>query len=98
MTNTVTTLTAPAVLRTVLTVGQGPAGAPGNVTGADKFYKHTQGVPAAVWNVAHNLGKQPAVAAFDSTGAQIEGDVVYLSGNTLTIAFASPVSGEANLN
>lgn len=95
---TLQTVLQPApVLHTVLTVGQGPQGAPG-ATAGDKHYQHTQGTPQAVWSITHNLNKRPSVTAFDSSGAQVEGDVTYTDANTLTLEFSGAFSGVAYLN
>lgn len=76
----------------------GPPGPPGPVGGA---YRHVQGQPAPVWEIAHNLGYFPGgIAARDSGGELREGYVEYLDSNSVRISFyvaGSPVafSGEA---
>lgn len=62
----------------------GPPGPPG--FGA---YTHSQGVPAAVWTIAHNLGFRPNVDVFDSAGSPAEGTVSHVDDNNLTITFTS---------
>jgi hypothetical protein len=58
----------------------------------------TQSTPAAVWLVAHNTGQFPSVEVVDSTGALVEGDVVYVDSNNITLSFAGAFSGTAYLN
>ncbi|HRY32123.1 MAG TPA: hypothetical protein P5531_04055 [Bacteroidales bacterium] len=65
---------------------------------SDKYYRHTQALPAAVWTVTHNLGKRPSVTVTDTAGTQVEGQVDYVNSNTLTITFSAPFSGYAELN
>ncbi len=52
----------------------------------------------SVWTITHNLGRYPSVTVIDSSGAEVEGDVVYVDGNLLTATFTAPFSGEAYLN
>jgi hypothetical protein len=64
----------------------------------DKHYTHTQSVPSAQWAVAHNLGKRPSVAVFDSAWSEWAGGVAHVDENNLTITFSSAFSGVAYLN
>lgn len=68
----------------------GPAGPIGG-------YSHTQGVAAATWTIAHNLGLKPGVSVFTSGGVEIEGDVLQLSDNVTQITFLTPIAGVARL-
>lgn len=61
-------------------------------------YTHTQDVSTTVWNVEHNMGKNPSVECIDTAGSEMIGDVRYITINTLTITFSHPVSGKAYLN
>jgi hypothetical protein len=72
---------------------EGPAGPPG--TGA--YYRHVQASPGLVWTVNHNLGFYPSVNVADSGGNQWFGDVKYLDEDNLTITFAYPFGGTADL-
>jgi len=65
---------------------------------ADKHHSHSQGVPAAMWTVIHNMGKYPSLTVIDNEGNELEGDVTHLDYNQLTITFSAPVSGRAELN
>src|SRR5699024_1068413 len=81
---------------------QGPPGPPGrdgrDGTGGDLHYRHPQDTPLAVWFVAHNLGKRPAVTVVNSAGEVILSDVEDIDDNSLRIHFAAPFSGTAYCN
>lgn len=64
----------------------------------DKHYTHDQGMPSVVWTIAHNLGKYPTVAAVDTAGSVVVGQIDYVDLNNLTITFNAAFSGEAYLN
>ena len=53
---------------------------------------------ASTVDVAHNLGKYPAVSVFDSAGDQCEGAVDYTDLNNLTVSFSAPFSGTVTCN
>lgn len=74
---------------------QGPQGTPGS---APQAYTHNQGTPAALWTVVHNLGYFPNVSVVDSADTVVEGSVVYLSVNSLTIEFTASFGGKAYLS
>lgn len=57
----------------------------------------TQGLPASVWTVAHNLGRRPAVSVLTTAGDLVDGDVRHLNPNNLTITFAAAFAGVAEL-
>jgi hypothetical protein len=79
----------------VQTVGtQGPPG-PQGLPGAS--FKHIQNSAASVWTINHNLGVKKPVACVDTLGREIEGDVVYVNDNTVTISFGVALAGEAYL-
>ena len=73
----------------------GPQGAVGPVAPTFVF---AQAIASASWDIVHNLGRFPTVATIDSTGRQVEGDVVYLSPNELTVSFTAAFAGAAYLN
>ena len=64
----------------------------------DKSYIHNQLVAASVWNIEHDLDKNPSVTVVDSSGNEVYGDVIYIDRNNLTINFSSEFSGKAYLN
>lgn len=61
-------------------------------------YQHIQDIPAAVWEITHNLNKIPSVAIVDNTGSPVMGTINYTSLNTLTVTFSMSIAGSAYLN
>lgn len=49
-------------------------------------------------NFLHNLGKLPAVTIIDSTGDEVDGEVIHDSVNEITINFSASFSGSVILN
>jgi hypothetical protein len=77
---------------------QGPAG-PAGVDGADdKYYAHSQILPASTWTVTHGLGKFPSVTVVNSAGDEVVGDVNHVSNNQCVLTFTTAFSGNAYLN
>lgn len=64
----------------------------------DKFFKFEQGVPSSIWNITHNLGKNPAVTIVDSANTTVIGAITYNNANSLTVTFSAGFSGTAFLN
>lgn len=60
-------------------------------------YIHHQDVPAALWNITHNLVGFPLVAVVDSANRVGIGDVRYIDMNSLTVEFSAGFSGKAYL-
>ncbi len=96
-----------ATLDLVEIAEQGPAGPPGatgapgprgepGLSGAN--YVHNQAVPAATWNIAHNLARFPSVTVIDSAGSTVIGDVEYLSNTAVAVHFTAAFGGSAYLN
>jgi hypothetical protein len=75
----------------------GALGGGGVVPSSDNFV-FTQSVPSSSWTVTHNLGRYPSVNVVDSSGRLVEGDVTYLSANSLVIDFSAGLSGAAYCN
>lgn len=65
---------------------------------ADKNYVHPQGSAASTWNVAHNLGKRPAITIVTSAGDVVMGEIHYVDDNNVTLTFSSAFSGKAYCN
>lgn len=61
-------------------------------------YTHVQGTPANPWVIDHPLSFRPNVTVVDSTGRQVEGDVVYTDVDTVTVGFSGAFSGTAYLS
>lgn len=64
----------------------------------DKYYPHDQPSAATVWNIHHNLGKNPAITCFDSTGRLIVGRVDHMDANYSIVTFNHAQSGRADCN
>ena len=64
----------------------------------DKYYRHTQGISASVWNVKHNLNKYPSVTVLDSAGTLVHGQVSYTDNNNIILTFSAAFSGTAEIN
>ena len=75
---------------------KGDKGEAGSAGGAS--YTHDQMNAATVWYVAHNLNRHPSVVVTDSSGRQVEGDVVYVDANHVTITFSAAFAGLAYFN
>lgn len=75
---------------------QGPQGPPGG--GAGATYTHIQSVPAAVWTVAHNLGRYPSITVVDNLGGQLYPDVRYVDADIAQITHSVPLTGRAYCN
>ena len=58
----------------------------------------TQGVPATVWNIQHNLGKFPSVSVVNNNDIVINGEVTYIDNNNVQLNFSAGFSGKAYLN
>lgn len=63
-----------------------------------KVFEFTQSQPFDEWLIIHNLGFYPSVELFNSSRAEIDGDVVHISPFALKVKFNLPISGFARLN
>ena len=61
-------------------------------------FTYVQTAASAFWIIQHNLGRYPAVSVVDSAGDEVEGSVIYVDSNQVTVAFSAPFSGNAYLN
>lgn len=75
----------------------GPPGPAGPAGSGSANFRYVQSTPAAVWTIVHGLPFDPNVTVVDSSGAQVEGDVVYV-GNTVVVTFSAAFSGNAYLS
>tara|TARA_B100000780_G_C21126503_1_gene457275 strand:- start:1037 stop:1762 length:726 start_codon:yes stop_codon:yes gene_type:complete len=66
--------------------------------GGDKNFVFTQGTPALVWTVQHDLNKFPSVSVVNSLNEIVYGKVDYIDKNKLTVTFAAAFSGAAYCN
>lgn len=70
----------------------------GGGTGSGDSFTFTQSTPSSTWSVNHALGRYPSVTIIDSTGRLVEGDVEYVSLNSLIVTFAGAFGGTAVCN
>lgn len=61
-------------------------------------FVHTQSSPASIWTITHNLGRFPAITVVDSANSVVDGDILYITENQLTLTFVGAFSGKAYLN
>lgn len=71
------------------------SGGGGVGTGA---YTHIQSTPASIWTIDHNLGFNPGVTVVDSANSVVEGQIDYLTVNTVRLTFTAAFSGKAYLS
>lgn len=89
----------PVSLDLVGQIFRGPKGDKGDSgTDSDKHYNHVQSIPSDVWIINHGLGKFPSVSVADSSGSEVEGEILYTDSNTVVVTFAAAFSGNAYLN
>jgi hypothetical protein len=79
----------------VVTGLPGPVGPPGPSGGS---YVFVQGAPTETWTIDHSLGYYPNITIVDSSGAVIEGDIIYADDDTLVVTFSAAFSGKAFLS
>ena len=61
-------------------------------------FTFTQGAPATVWYVQHDLEKFPSVSVINNNNIIVIGQVEYINKNNLTITFSAAFTGKAYLN
>ena len=57
-----------------------------------------QGVPAATWDITHNLGKFPSITVVDTGNTVIFSEYNYVSNNRVILTFSAAFAGKAYLN
>jgi hypothetical protein len=80
---------------------EGPQGEPGEQGppgSGSASYVHDQQVPAAVWDITHDLGFYPAVSVVDTSNSEVEGDLEYIDVNSVRVSFSTPFGGKAYLS
>lgn len=77
---------------------KGDTGAKGDDGTPGGSYVHNQSALSATWTIIHDLNFNPNVTSQDSGGSTIEGNVVYIDSNSLTITFSAASSGVAYLS
>ncbi|MFI8942742.1 hypothetical protein [Streptomyces syringium] len=82
--------TAPAAGEYVVVTGPpGPVGPPGAT------YQHTQGTPAATWQVNHQLGYRPNISIINGAGRVVYADIEHSTTNLAVITFPTAFAGTA---
>lgn len=76
--------------------GDGDDGEEGD--GGGTPYLHDQATPATVWHINHDLGKYPAIEAFDTSGRRKHGLLEHLDLNNSTMTFNHAQAGKATCN
>ena len=71
-------------------------GKPGPAGGAT--YTHSQTIPAAIWTVAHNLGRKPSVTVTDHLGNVVVPDVRYLDNDLVQVTHGVSLTGYVYCN
>lgn len=64
----------------------------------DKNFVYNQLSASSTWNVAHNLGKFPAVTVVDTGNNELIPDINYVDVNNVTLSFGGATSGKAYFN
>ena len=64
----------------------------------DKTFEFTQGQPALVWTIQHNLNKFPSVSVVDTSNTVVNSQVNYVDKNNITINNTAQFAGKAYLN
>ena len=75
---------------------KGDKGDPGETPTIAFIY--TQNAVSSTWTINHNLGFYPNVITQDSAGTTIEGNVEYLTLNSLRVLFTIALTGTAYLS
>jgi hypothetical protein len=62
-------------------------------------YKHVQNIFSFVWLISHNLGFEPNVSCFDTSGNECIGLITHINNNNISINFGNAaIKGEAFLS
>lgn len=77
---------------------EGPAGPAGPAGASGGAFIHDQAIPSATWTINHTLGYFPNITVVDSTGREVEGEIVYNSPTQITALFTASFSGKAYLS
>ena len=67
-------------------------------TATDNHFAFNQASAVTVWTIAHSLSKFPSVSVFDTSGNNVDGEIVHTDNNNLTITFNTAFAGDAYLN
>lgn len=61
-------------------------------------YTYSQASPSSLWVIEHNLNRRVKVTIYDSAGTEVEGEVVAVTNNSVSVSFSSAFSGSAYLS
>lgn len=64
---------------------------------ADKYFTQ-EFLPTTFVNVNHALNKKPAVTIIDSAGDEVEGDILFVDNNNITVSFSAAFGGSVTCN
>lgn len=64
----------------------------------DKTFVFTQGAPALVWTIQHDLNKFPSVSVVDTANTGVLSQIDYIDNNNITITNTAQFAGKAYLN
>lgn len=84
-------------IKVILTGMSGPPGADGPPGPSGGGYEYTQGSPATLWVINHNLGRYPVVDTYTVGGQMMDGAVLNTSVNQTQVSFSTAVAGTAEL-
>jgi hypothetical protein len=65
---------------------------------SDLSYTHTQVASVTSWNIAHNLGKRPAITVTNGAGREVKASVTHTDANNAIAYFGKAYSGVAYCN
>lgn len=61
-------------------------------------YTHEQTSASDTWTIEHGLGYRPSVTIFDNTATEVEGTVIHVDQNNVTLEFSEAITGTAYLS
>lgn len=77
---------------------EGPEGPVGPAGFGSETLRFEQPIASDVWTINHNFPYIPNITTVDSTGREVEGDVVYTSATQIVVTFSAPFAGSAFLS
>lgn len=69
-----------------------------NVTVKLTTYIHEQGIALDRWEIEHNLNRFPSVTIIDTSGVEVDCEVIYIDKNNCILTMNAPFKGKAYLN
>ena len=62
------------------------------------WYIHEQGISSDVWEIKHDLNREPSVTVVDTANNVVMGYVTYIDKNNVRVTFNAAFKGKAYLN